>query len=103
VDPILHFYRGLIAQAQQKPAEAEKAFLDSIYLDKNFVMAHYHLGLHLIASGKRERGFRSIANAARIAAALPPERVLPEADGLAAGEFKLLVRAYLARIPDWGR
>ena len=95
VDAVLHLYRGLIAQARKRDSDAEKAFRDSIYLDKNFVMAHYHLGLQLIAAGERERGLRSIANAARIAASLPDESPLAEADGLLAGEFKALARAHL--------
>jgi chemotaxis protein methyltransferase CheR len=95
VDPVLHLYRGLVAQARKRDSDAEKAFRDSIYLDKNFIMAHYHLGLHLVATGERERGLRSIANAARIAASLSPERPLAEADGLLAGEFKALARAHL--------
>ncbi|MDF2812453.1 MAG: protein-glutamate methyltransferase [Microvirga sp.] len=95
VDPVLHFYLGLVAQAMKRPSEAEKAFRDSIYLDKNFVMAHYHLGLHLIANGQSRRGQRSIANAARIAATLPPDCPLEEADGLTGKEFRSLTRAHL--------
>lgn len=96
VEPVLHFYRGLVAQARKMPFDAEKAFRDSVYLDKNFVMAHYHLGLHLIGTGRVEQGLRSITNAARIAGSLPPEHPLAEADGLLAGDFKSLARTHLA-------
>ena len=96
LDAVLHFYRGLLAQAMKDPSEAEKAFRDSVYLDKNFVMAHYHLGIHLVAEGQIERGQRSIANAARAASSLAPDHVLAEADGLTAGEFRNLARTHLA-------
>ena len=93
--PALHFYQGLIALGMRRPAEAETAFRKSLYLDKSFAMAHYHLGLLLLASGQAGPGRRSLSSAARIAAALPAERALPEADGLTAGELQGLVRAHL--------
>ena len=93
---VFHFYQGLIAQAMKRLSVAEKAFRDSVYLDKNFVMAHYHLGLHLISIGQSRLGQRSITNAIHLAAAMPNARVLDEADGLTAGEFKALARAQLA-------
>lgn len=92
VCPLLHFYRGLVAQALRQSSEAEKAFRQSLYLDKKFVMAHYHLGLHLVSTGETERGERSIAHALRVAASLPPDTCLAEADGVTAGEFRSLSR-----------
>ncbi len=91
----LHFYHGLIAQALKRPAEAEKSFLNGIYLDKSFAMAHYHLGLLLLAEGRHGPGRRSLTNAARIAAAMPDGTALPEADGLTAGDLRNLVRIHL--------
>ncbi|MGO4570423.1 CheR family methyltransferase [Microvirga sp. 2TAF3] len=98
LNPVLHFYQGLIAQAMKHPVEAEKAFRRGIYLDKSFAMAHYHLGLLLLADGRYGPGRRSMANAARIAATMPGETVLDEADGLTARELSNLVRAHLQAI-----
>lgn len=95
LNPALHFYAGLIAQALKTPQQAEKSFLNGIYLDKSFAMAHYHLGLLLLAEGRHGPGRRSLTNAARIAAALPDDRALPEADGLTAGDLRNLVRIHL--------
>jgi Methylase of chemotaxis methyl-accepting proteins len=99
----LHFYEGLIAQALKKPAEAEKAFRRSIYLDKSFAMAHYHLGLLLLADGRQGAGRRSLTNAGRIAATLPGETVLEETDGLTALEMRNLVRLHLRAVTSSGK
>ncbi len=96
LEAALHFYQGLILQALGRPAEAERSFLNGIYLDKSFAMAHYHLGLLLLAQGRSGPGRRSLANAARIASAMPGAQVLEEADGLTANELQNLVRIHLA-------
>ncbi|MBZ6077779.1 CheR family methyltransferase [Microvirga puerhi] len=98
LNAVLHYYEGLISHAIDNPIRAERAFRRSIYLDKSFAMAHYHLGLLLIANGRLGAGRRSLANAARIAAAVPASTVLDEADGLTAKELRGLVRLHLQAI-----
>jgi chemotaxis protein methyltransferase CheR len=95
LNPALHLYQGLIAQALNRPEEAEKSFLKGIYLDKSFAMAHYHLGLLLLAQGRPSPGRRSLTNAARIAAGLPDDQELEEGDGLTARDLRNLVRIHL--------
>ncbi|WP_414468137.1 CheR family methyltransferase [Methylobacterium currus] len=94
-DPRLRYYEGLLARARARPDEAERAFRGALYLDKGFVMAHYHLGLTLIAAGRAEAGRRAVANALRLAAALPAEAELPEGDGLTAAELSGAARPFL--------
>ncbi len=94
-DPRLRYYEGLLARARARPEEAERAFRGALYLDKGFVMAHYHLGLTLIAAGRREAGRRAVANALRLAASLPAEAALPEGDGLTAAELSGAARPFL--------
>ena len=60
LDAALHFYRGLVLRELRRPDEAEKSFLNSLYLDKSFAMAHYHLGLLLLAEGRSGPGKRSL-------------------------------------------
>ncbi len=95
----VHLYHGLVSQALGRPAEAEKAFRRCLYVDKSFAMAHYHLGLLLLATGRAAPGRRALANAARLADALPDDRPMPEADGLTAGDLRSLVRDQL-RAPE---
>ncbi|RDI62616.1 CheR family methyltransferase [Microvirga subterranea] len=99
----LHFYHGLISQALGRPPEAEKAFRRCLYLDKSFAMAHYHLGLLLLADGRSAPGRRTLANAARIAGTMPDGHPLPEGDGLTAGDLRQLVRVHLQAADPAGR
>ena len=94
-NPALHLYHGLIAQALNRPEEAEKSFLKGIYLDKSFAMAHYHLGLLLLAEGRPSPGRRALTNAASIATGLPDDQEIEEADGLTARDLRNLVRIHL--------
>ncbi|TGD93894.1 CheR family methyltransferase [Methylobacterium nonmethylotrophicum] len=94
-DPRLRYYEGLLARARARPDEAERAFRGALYLDKGFVMAHYHLGLTLIAAGRAEAGRRAVANAVRLAARLPADAVLPEGDGLTAADLAGAARLVL--------
>jgi chemotaxis protein methyltransferase CheR len=101
----LHFYQGLISQALNRPAEAQQAFRRSLYLDKSFAMAHYHLGLLLLANGQAGPGRRALANAARIVGTLPENLALAEADGATAKDLRNLIRVHLgggARIGQRG-
>ena len=91
----LHFYQGLVLRALGRPDEAEKSFLKSLYLDKNFAMAHYHLGLLLIAEGRSAPGRRSLTHAAQSVAALADDCPLDEGDGVTARELRDLVRIHL--------
>ncbi len=90
----LHFYQGLILRALGRPEEAEKSFLKSLYLDI-FAMAHYHLGLLLLAEGRSAPGRRSLTHAAQSVAALADDNPLDEGDGVTARELRDLVRIHL--------
>ena len=94
--PALHHLDGLVARGLGDAAGAEAALRRALYLDRNFVAAHYHLGLLLLERGAAEAGRRSIANAARLARALPGETILEEGDGMTAETLLGLARHHLA-------
>ena len=95
----LHHLDGLVARALGDPAAAEAALRRALYLDRDFVAAHYHLGLLLLGRGAAEAGRRSIANADRLARALPGGTVLEEGDGMTAETLLGLARQHLAAGP----
>jgi len=95
-DPALHLLDGLVARARGEAAAAEAALRRALYLDSGFVAAHYQLGLLLLDRGAAEAGRRSIANAARLARALPGDAVLEEGDGMTAETLLGLARHHLA-------
>lgn len=90
----LHYYGGLIDQALDRLAKAESGFQKALYLDPNFVMARYHLGLVRLARGRLAAGRKAIAVAATMAGTLTTDARLPEGAGLTAGELRELARLY---------
>jgi chemotaxis protein methyltransferase CheR len=94
--PALHYYDGLVSRALGDAAEAERGFRRAIYLQGNFAMAHYQLGLLLIEAGRGTAGRRAVANALRIAFALPGEAELEEGDGMTAAGFCAIARLHLS-------
>ncbi|WP_375462779.1 CheR family methyltransferase [uncultured Methylobacterium sp.] len=86
-DAPLRLYEGLLAQGFGREAEAERAFRAALYLDRGFVMAHYHLGLLLGGIGRPAEARRALDNAVALSEALSPDARLPEGDGAGAGEI----------------
>lgn len=94
-DAVLHLYAALAADAQGQTALAERHFRSALYLRGNFVMAHYHLGLHLLAAGKIAPARRSIINAVEIAETLAPDCILSEGGGMTAHDLIAVARVQL--------
>ncbi|MCJ2039698.1 protein-glutamate O-methyltransferase CheR [Methylobacterium sp. J-059] len=92
-DASLRLYEGLLALGFGREAEAERAFRGALYLDRGYVMAHYHLGLLLGALGRTADARRALDNAVALSQALPPDAALPEGDGARAGEIALSAAA----------
>jgi chemotaxis protein methyltransferase CheR len=92
----LHHLDGLVSRALGDTTAAEAALRRALYLDKGFVAAHYQLGLLLLERGAVEAGRRCIANAARLARALPDTALLEEGDGMTADTLLGLARFHLA-------
>ncbi|MCQ8278719.1 protein-glutamate methyltransferase [Acetobacteraceae bacterium KSS8] len=88
----LFFYAALLNRALSRDGDAEAAFRRALYLRKDFVMAHYHLGLLLLDTGRPVPGRRRIGEARRIALDLPEAAALPCGDGMTAGRLLALSR-----------
>ncbi|WP_269715621.1 CheR family methyltransferase [Caulobacter sp. NIBR2454] len=94
----LHLYEGVILQAMDCSTEAEQAFRRALYLSRDFVMAHYHLGLLLAATGRKPSGRKALATAAKIAGTLDGDVRLTAGSGLTAGALRQAARAQLESI-----
>ena len=91
-DPVDQYRDGLAADAAGDRAGAERGYRRALYLDGGFAMAHYLLGRLWLAQGRDADGRRSLANAARVAAALPDDAALAEGEGMTAGALVKAVR-----------
>ncbi len=76
-----HFLRALILLELHRLPAAEEALRRTLYLDRQFLEAHYQLGLLQMRRGQRQSGLKSMQNALAIAERTRPDRRLHDAAG----------------------
>ncbi|MBF0220296.1 MAG: tetratricopeptide repeat protein [Gammaproteobacteria bacterium] len=94
LDPDKHVYfiQALILLELKRLQAAEDALRRTIFIDRYFVEAHYHLGLLLIRSGREEAGIKSLKNALDIAVTASPQRRLHDAGQMDYGRLVQIIR-----------
>lgn len=90
-DPALHYLLAMIEQEQGAGAAAEAALKRALFLDQDFVLAHFALANQYRRRGKPREAARHYANVRRLLDAYPPAADLPESDGLSAARLLALV------------
>jgi len=80
----------------RETSEAMLAFKRTLYLDPDFVLAHFSLGNLARGQGRTKEAHRCLTNTLVAVQQLSPDAVLPEADGLTAGRLGEVVLALLA-------
>ena len=85
LNPSAHYLRAVVLLELADRARARQSFEHAIYLQPDFVLAHYALGNVARVCGRLEQANRHFANAQRLLAALPPAELLPESESLTAG------------------
>lgn len=103
LDPACYFLRAAILQERSAPGEAIAAFQRALYLDSRFVMAHFAIATLLRKQGRETEAARHFQNAADLAARTPPGDVLPESEGLTAGQLSTLIASMRPRDASIGR
>jgi chemotaxis protein methyltransferase CheR len=93
LNPIGHYLRATILQEQGNLGESKSALKRALYLDPEFVLAHFTLGNLARSEGKLVESDRHFANAFKLAQAYDPEAILPEAEGLTAGRLAEIITA----------
>lgn len=76
-----HFLRALILLELHRLPAAEESLRRTLFLDHNFVEAHYQLALLQMRRGARPGGLKSMKNALAIAERAQPDRRLHDAAG----------------------
>jgi len=96
LNPLAYFYQALVQEQLEQFDSAEQALKRAIYLDRNFIFAHYFLALCLQRRGETEAAARSFRNAKVLLDQVPESRVFEEGDGITGGELAELVGMHLA-------
>ncbi|BCR03128.1 protein-glutamate O-methyltransferase [Desulfuromonas versatilis] len=82
-----HYLQGTILLEQGQPEQAAAALERALYLDRDFVLAHFTLAHLWEKLGRRTRARKHLENARSLLQAKPATEPLPGADGLTAGRL----------------
>jgi chemotaxis protein methyltransferase CheR len=99
LNPAHHYLLAAIRQEQGQFDAAEQSFKRTLYLDPDFVLAHFALGNLRLAHGRRREAERHFDIALSLLRAHPRDEVLPESDGLTAGRLGEIIASVLASQP----
>jgi chemotaxis protein methyltransferase CheR len=91
----VHFYHALIFEKLGIVHEPEVSLRHAIYLDRNFALAHYHLGLVLKRDGHGRAAERSFGNVLKILASLPDLAMVTAGPEITVSGLKELARMHL--------
>lgn len=93
---VAHFLRASVLKEKGEVPEALRALSRVIYLEPEFIAAYFVLGHLERAEGRAGAAERHWQTARQLASRLPAETLLPEADGLTAGQLLALIPAQAA-------
>jgi chemotaxis protein methyltransferase CheR len=95
LNPEIHFYQALIFENLGIEDRAERSLRQAIYLDRNFALAHYHLGLTLKRGGQLQASARSFGNVLKVLAATPDEAIVTAGAGVTATGLRELAKMHM--------
>lgn len=93
LDPDLLYLSATILQELDREEEAVVTLKRLLYLDQNYLLAHFSLGNLAQRRGNATAAGKSFKNVLALLEDYEPDDILPEADGLTAGRFSEIVRA----------
>ena len=91
----VHFYHALIFEKLGIVNEPEQSLRHAIYLDRNFALAHYHLGLALKRDGKERAAQRCFGNVLRVLDGMPGHALVTAGPEVTVAGLKELARLHL--------
>ncbi|MGB8991231.1 MAG: CheR family methyltransferase [Desulfobaccales bacterium] len=96
LNPAWHYLRATILQEQDALAEAALSLRKAIYLDQDFIMAHFTLGNVTLRQGNPRGARKHFNNVLALLDGHPPDQPLPEAEGIIAGRLREIVLSTIA-------
>jgi len=94
------YFRAIILQEKNEPGEARASLQRAIYLDPNFVLAHFALGNLARTMAKPKEAQKHFDNALTLAEKLPLDQILAESEGLAVSRLIEMIRILKLNFSD---
>jgi chemotaxis protein methyltransferase CheR len=96
LNPRLHYYQALIAEHLGNIGDCEQSLRRAIFLDRSFVLSHYHLGLLLGKRGDKAGAAKSFRNAHKLLEGLPEGLPIEDDGGISVGELRQMIAVRLS-------
>jgi len=87
-------------QEQGRHDTAIQSLMRTLYLDPDFVLAHFALGNLHQSQGRYRQAQRYFGNVLALLRKHPQDEILPEADGMTAGRLVEIVTSLLESLPQ---
>ena len=100
LNPAHHYLLATVLQEQGQLDAAIQSLMRALYLDPDFVLAHFALGNLHQSQGRYRQAQRHFENTLLLLRRHPPEESLPEADGLTAARLAEIATALLESLPQ---
>jgi len=97
LNPAGHYLRGCVLVERGDPEQARSSLQRAIYLEPDFVLAHFALGNLARGRDKAGEAKKHFGNALHLLRRCRPDDPLPESDGLTAGRLAEAVVALTTR------
>lgn len=95
INPASHYLRAMILQEQGVTEEAFASLRRTLYLEPDFLLAHFALGNIVRRQGRRKEAGRHFANALTLLKGYGDNDVLPHSDGMAAGRLREMIQSIM--------
>lgn len=89
--PGYYYLLATILEEQRQWPEAANVLRRALYLDPEFILAHFALGHIALLEKRHEDARRSFVNAASLLGRMPRDEVLAESEGLTAGRLLAII------------
>lgn len=99
LNPATHYLLATIRQEQGESEAAAQSLMRALYLDPDFVLAHFALGNLRLAQGRHREAQRHFDNAQALLHTHPQDEILPESEGLTAGRLGEIIASVRLSLP----
>ncbi len=89
----LHYLKATISQELGNDEAALASLNRAIYMNQNFVLAHFLSGNICLKMGKKTNGMNHFKNATTILSKMGKDEILPESDGITVERFKEIINS----------
>jgi chemotaxis protein methyltransferase CheR len=91
LNPASHYLLATIRQELGQGDAAAQSLKRTLYLDPNFVLAHFALGNFRLSRGQHRQAERHFENALALLRVQPHDEILPESEGLTTGRLTEII------------